>query len=141
MAFRSHIAFEMARTRRPDVIVATACHDRLIKALRNVPDIPALLAPLAGMEKPCRNAGIDLVLAGASAGRAGGHGTSRPGRDFPLPGHPGKPSNHDQTLLRGVLVAQRPAAHETRAMAHPVGPSSCWRRCWCRPGRRGAVAG
>jgi Flp pilus assembly CpaE family ATPase len=60
VAFRSHIAFEMARTRRPDVIVATACHDRLLKALRNVPDIPALLAPLPAMGRPCRDAGVDL---------------------------------------------------------------------------------
>ena len=60
VAFRSHIAFAMARTEQPDVIVATACHDRLIKALRNVPEIPALLAPLTSMENPCRNAQIDL---------------------------------------------------------------------------------
>jgi uncharacterized protein len=61
VAFRSHIAFEMARTRTPDLIIATACHDRLIKALRAVPDYPALLAPLPPMEKMCSNAGVDLV--------------------------------------------------------------------------------
>lgn len=61
VAFRSHIAFEMARTRRPDVIIASACHDRLIKALRSVPEIPALLAPLAGMEKMCVGAQVDLA--------------------------------------------------------------------------------
>ena len=61
VAFRSHIAFEMARTRKPDLIIATACHDRLIKALRAVPEVPALLAPLPPMDKPCLNAGVDLV--------------------------------------------------------------------------------
>ncbi len=61
VAFRSHIAFEMARTRKPDLIIATACHDRLIKALRAVPDYPALLAPLTAMDKMCVNAGVDLL--------------------------------------------------------------------------------
>lgn len=61
VAFRSHIAFEMARTRKPDLIIATACHDRLIKALRAVPEYPALLAPLPPMDKMCANAGVDLV--------------------------------------------------------------------------------
>ncbi len=60
VAFRSHIAFDMARTRQPDVIIASACHDRLIKALRSVPDIPALLSPLVGMEKMCVGAWVDL---------------------------------------------------------------------------------
>jgi len=61
VAFRSHVAFAMARERRPDLIIATACHDRLVKALRSVPEYPALLAPLAGMERMCVNAGIDLA--------------------------------------------------------------------------------
>lgn len=61
VAFRSHIAFEMARTVQPDLIIATACHDRLVKALRSVPDIPALLAPLTGMDRMCVNAQVDLV--------------------------------------------------------------------------------
>lgn len=61
VAFRSHVAFAMARAERPDLIVATACHDRLVKALRSVPEFPALLAPLAGMERMCVNAGIDLA--------------------------------------------------------------------------------
>ena len=61
VAFRSHIAFGMAREKKPDVIIATACHDRLIKALRSVPEYPALLAPLTAMDKPCVNAGVDLV--------------------------------------------------------------------------------
>ena len=61
VAFRSHIAFEMARTVQPDVIIATACHDRLIKAMRSVPEIPALLTPLPGMEKMCVGALVDLV--------------------------------------------------------------------------------
>ncbi len=60
VAFRSHIAFEMARTRNPDLIIATACHDRLIKALRAVPDVPALLAPLPPMERMCLNSGVNL---------------------------------------------------------------------------------
>lgn len=61
VAFRSHIAFELARTHEPDVIIATACHDRLVKALRSVPEYPALLAPLTGMERQCINAGVDLA--------------------------------------------------------------------------------
>ena len=61
VAYRSHIAYELARREQPDLIIATACHDRLIKALRSVPEVPALLAPLAGMEKMCVNADIDLV--------------------------------------------------------------------------------
>ncbi len=61
VAFRSHIAFDMARRERPDLIVATACDDRLVKALRSVPEIPALLTPLAGMERQCINAVIDLT--------------------------------------------------------------------------------
>ncbi len=60
VAFRSHQAFEIARQDKPDLIIATACGDRLVKALRSVPDIPALLAPLAGMEQQCVNAGINL---------------------------------------------------------------------------------
>lgn len=61
VAFRSHIAFELARKNDPDVIIATACHDRLVKALRSVPEYPALLAPLTGMERRCINAGVDIV--------------------------------------------------------------------------------
>jgi hypothetical protein len=60
VAYRSHIAYAMARKERPDLIIATACEDRLIKALRSVPEIPALLAPLAGMQRPCVNAVCDL---------------------------------------------------------------------------------
>ncbi len=60
VAFRSHIAYEMARRERPDLLLATACEDRLIKALRSVPEIPALLTPLTGLERPCINAGLDL---------------------------------------------------------------------------------
>ena len=60
VAYRSHIAYELARSEQPDLIIATACHDRMIKALRSVPEVPALLAPLAPMEKMCVNADIDL---------------------------------------------------------------------------------
>jgi len=59
VAFRSHVAFALARERRPDLIVATACGDRLVKAMRSVPEIPALLAPLTGMERMCVNATFD----------------------------------------------------------------------------------
>lgn len=60
VAFRSQIAFDMARRVQPDLIIASACHDRMIKALRSTPEFPALLAPLTGMERPCRDAAIDL---------------------------------------------------------------------------------
>lgn len=61
VAFRSRHAFAMAREERPDLIVASACEDRLVKALRAVPEIPALLAPLTGMARPCVGAKFDLV--------------------------------------------------------------------------------
>ena len=60
VAFRSHIAFDMARREKPDVIISSACHDRMIKALRSMPNHPALLAPLAGMDRMCVNATLDL---------------------------------------------------------------------------------
>lgn len=65
VAFRSHVAYAMARREGPDVIVAVACEDRLVKALRHVPDIPALLAPLAGTTGTC--AGAEFDLAGLTA--------------------------------------------------------------------------
>ncbi len=60
VAFRSHIAFAMARSEKPDLIIASACGDRMIKALRMTPEFPALLTPLSGMHQPCRDAQIDL---------------------------------------------------------------------------------
>lgn len=59
VAFRSHHAFAIARSERPDLIVASACPDRLVKALRTVPEIPALLHPLTGMERLCIGARFD----------------------------------------------------------------------------------
>jgi hypothetical protein len=61
VATRSHVAYALARRCRPDLIIATACEDRLLKALRSVPEIPALLNPLTAMERPCVNAHSDLV--------------------------------------------------------------------------------
>lgn len=60
VAFRSHLAFAAARRDRPEVIVAAACEDRLIKALVSVPEVPALLSPLTGMERMCVGADFDL---------------------------------------------------------------------------------
>jgi len=60
VAFRSHIAFALAREAAPDLIIASACRDRMIKALRSTPEIPALLAPLTGMRRMCLDAGVDL---------------------------------------------------------------------------------
>lgn len=76
VAFRSHIAYAMARREHPDLIIATACGDRLLKALRSVPEIPALLSPLTGMDRMCVNASFDpdwfeaqiLRVAAASGG-------------------------------------------------------------------------
>ena len=59
VAFRSHIAYATARRERPDLIIATACGDRLVKALRSVPEVPALLSPLTGMERMCVEATFD----------------------------------------------------------------------------------
>jgi hypothetical protein len=60
VAYRSHLAYAIARAERPDLIIAAACGDRLIKALRSVPEVPALLSPLRAMERPCCNAECDL---------------------------------------------------------------------------------
>lgn len=60
VAYRSHIAYAIAREERPDLTIAVACEDRLVKALRSVPEVPALLSPLTAMERPCRNADCDL---------------------------------------------------------------------------------
>jgi hypothetical protein len=60
VAYRSHIAYALARKVRPNLIIAAACEDRLIKALRSVPEIPALLSPLTSMERRCVNAHSDL---------------------------------------------------------------------------------
>ena len=59
VAFRSHIAFAMARRERPDLILATACDDRMIKALRSVPETPALLTPLVETDRPCVDCTFD----------------------------------------------------------------------------------
>lgn len=85
VAFRSHIAFALARREKPDLIIATACNDRLIKALYSVPEIPAVLAPLTGMEKPCVNASCDLVWLEEQLRHAAGAGHPR---EAPEPVHP-----------------------------------------------------
>lgn len=77
VAFRSHIAFRMARRERPDLILATACDDRLVKALNHVPEIPALLSPLTGMRRPCIDANLDLAWLNAQLARIGTAGTRR----------------------------------------------------------------
>ncbi len=70
VAFRSHIAYAMARRERPDLIIATACEDRLVKALRSVPETPALLSPLTGMKRMCVDADFDLAWFEAQIARA-----------------------------------------------------------------------
>ena len=71
VAFRSHLAYAAARRDRPDLIIATACEDRLIKAMASVPDIPAYLTPLTGMERMCVNAVTDVAWIGARLAVAG----------------------------------------------------------------------
>lgn len=92
VAFRSQIAFDMARTIKPDVIIASACHDRMVKAWRNVPDVPALLTPLAGMERMCVNATLDLpwleAQVAAVAGNRAGVGDGTPAAPVEPPGAP-----------------------------------------------------
>jgi hypothetical protein len=61
VAFRSHLAYDAARRERPDLIIATACEDRLFKALSSVPDIPALLSPLTRMERMCVGADFNAA--------------------------------------------------------------------------------
>jgi hypothetical protein len=78
VAFRSHIAFEIARREQPDIIIASACHDRMVKALRSVPEFPALLAPLTGMDKMCVNATIDLDWLDEQLRKVTGHRTVHP---------------------------------------------------------------
>jgi hypothetical protein len=60
VALRSHIAYDIARRESPDLILATACGDRLIKALRSVPEVPSLLTLLTDMDRMCVNAVTDL---------------------------------------------------------------------------------
>ena len=60
VAFRSHIAFEMARRERPDLILATACDDRIIKALRSVPENAAMLTPLNKPGNRCVDCSFDV---------------------------------------------------------------------------------
>ncbi len=83
VAFRSHIAFELARRHEPDLIIATACHDRLVKALRSVPEYPALLAPLAGMQKQCVNAGVDLAWLERQLAALSGRAAAVPSLELP----------------------------------------------------------
>ena len=89
VAFRRHIAFAMARREAPDLIIAAACEDRLVKALRSVPEIPALLSPLGGMRKPCVEATFDLDWIARQVELAGGAApaaTRAAARSAPAPG-------------------------------------------------------
>ena len=77
VAFRSHIAYAAARRDRPDLIIAAACEDRLIKAMASVPEIPALLSPLTGMDRMCINARFDAAWIAARLAAAGEVGRER----------------------------------------------------------------
>lgn len=59
VAFRSHLAYAAARRDRPELIIAAACEDRLVKAMASVPEIPALLSPLRPMDRMCVDAEFD----------------------------------------------------------------------------------
>lgn len=72
VAFRSHLAYRAARRERPELIVATACEDRLVKALCGVADIPSLLTPLTGMERMCVGADFDVSWTERALGAACG---------------------------------------------------------------------
>ncbi len=85
VAFRSHLAFAMARRERPDVIIAAACEDRLVKALRSVPEVPALLSPLVAMRKPCVGAEFDLPWLLAQVELACGPAAAPPAAARPAP--------------------------------------------------------
>ena len=61
VAYRSHLAYAMARDEKPDLILATACHDRLVKALCSVPEVPALLTPLYPRIHTCRDADFHVA--------------------------------------------------------------------------------
>jgi len=43
---RSHKAYQAAREYQPDLIVAVSCHDRLLKGLTKLPQIPSYVIPL-----------------------------------------------------------------------------------------------
>jgi hypothetical protein len=43
---RSHKAYQEARTYQPDLVVAVACHDRLLKGLTRLPQVPCFVIPL-----------------------------------------------------------------------------------------------
>jgi len=57
---RSHKAYREARDYRPDLIVAVACSDRLLKGLTRLPEIPVYAIPLALPHGMCVDTGFSV---------------------------------------------------------------------------------
>jgi hypothetical protein len=57
---RSHKAYREARDHRPDLIVAVACTDRLLKGLVKLPEIPCYVIPLELPHGMCVDTGFSV---------------------------------------------------------------------------------
>lgn len=57
---RSHKAYREARALQPDLIVAVSCHDRLLKGLVKLPEIPSYVLPLALPHGMCVDTTFDV---------------------------------------------------------------------------------
>ncbi len=58
---RSHKAYREARAFGPDLIVAVSCHDRLLKGLTRLPEIPSYVIPLALPHGMCVDTTFDIT--------------------------------------------------------------------------------
>jgi hypothetical protein len=63
---RSHLAYKEVRKYNPDLIIAVACPDRLVKGLLRVPEIPSYTIPLELPHGMCVDTTFDFrELSGA----------------------------------------------------------------------------
>jgi len=60
IASRSHLAYLEARKSQPDIIIAIACSDRLVKGLLKLPEIPSYTIPLELPRGMCVDATFDF---------------------------------------------------------------------------------
>ena len=60
IAIRSDEAYAQARSMGPELTVAVACDDRLVKGITRVPELPAIALPLHLPEESCHDNLVDL---------------------------------------------------------------------------------
>jgi hypothetical protein len=60
VAPRSHLAYNEARKYSPDIVVAVACTDRLVKGLTRLPEVPSYAIPLDLPHGMCVNTTFDF---------------------------------------------------------------------------------